>query len=158
MTDDCPKCSGKGKLTYGIAGSDERVDLGGGVYMTDGGGFGTRACPCVADLPAIDGTATWWESETVYSEIVDIPIGADCCEINADAEIPRANNGRRVHRTADNAYYPPLVRVMGLGDATFHAEDARKLAAVLNAAADACDKADELAMATRNGGYGGDPA
>lgn len=151
----CPKCHGAGKLTYRIAGSEEKVDLGNGTYMQDCGGSGSRQCDCTRDLPAIDGEAKWWSLETIYSEIVSVPIGNESCEISADCEIPIGDGGRRVHRTADNAYYPPLIKVLGLADATLHAETAREIAAKLIAAADACDKADELAMQTANGGYGG---
>ncbi len=141
----CERCGGTGKLRYGIAGSAEKIDLGNGTYMQDAGGSGTRACECVRDLPAIDGEATWWDLKSIYSQIVGIPIGNEACEVSADCEVPRDENGGRVHRTRENAYYPPLIKVMGLGDVILHSDTAREVAAALIAAADACDKADELA-------------
>lgn len=144
---DCEKCGGAGKVRYSIASSGSR-DLGDGVTITDMGGTGTRACSCVRDLPAIDGKATWWETETIYSEVVVVPIGNEAVEITADCEVPRDENGRRVHRTAQNAYYPPLIRLEMECAATLHSDTAREIAAALVAAADACDKADELVVAT----------
>lgn len=124
--------------------------MGNGTTIQNIGGSGSRPCACVRDLPAIDGKATWWNTETIYSAVVGIPIGNECMEITADCEIPLNDAGRRLHRTADNAYYPPLVNVEGLGRAMLHSDTAREIAAALIAAADACDKADELAIATRD--------
>lgn len=147
-SDVCEKCGGTGILAYRIAGTVDKIDLGNGTTIQDMGGHGSRPCPCVADLPAIDGTATWWSSESIYSTVVMVPIGNECCEISADCEIPLNDAGRRLHRTGENAYYPPLVKVLGLADATLHSDTAREIAAALLAAADACDKADQLAEAT----------
>lgn len=139
----CEKCGGTGKLRYDIAPTPGTIDLGDGMTMVDMGGSGTAACECVRDLPACDGTATWWDLESIFSESVPVPIGDDSIEVRADCEIPRAANGRRVHRTPENAYYPPLVEVELLGSTvTFHAVDARVLAAALVKAADACDERD----------------
>lgn len=155
-TKTCDKCGDTGVVRYTTLGDAEPHDMGDGTMIQDMGGSGSRACSCVRDLPAIDGKATWWESEPIHSVVVGIPIGNECCEIVADCEIPRNDQGRRLHRTADNAYYPPLVNVDGLGHATLHSDTARELAAALVAAADACDKADELAIATREDhGYRG---
>lgn len=146
----CERCGGTGKVSYRTLGSLDPTPIGDGMTIQDMGGSGTRACACVRDLPAIDGEATWWETEAVYSEVVGVPIGDECIEITADVEVPRMENGQRVHRTAANAYYPPLIDVeVAAPKTTLHSDTARELAAALIAAADACDKADELAMATR---------
>jgi hypothetical protein len=77
---------------------------------------------------------------------VSVPIGNECIEVDADCEIPRGPDGRRYHRTAENAYYPPLINLaFPAPSVTLHADSAREFAKALNAAADACDKADELA-------------
>lgn len=144
----CEKCGGTGKLRYDIAPSGEARRVG-DVIIEDRGGSGTRACPCVRDLPAVDGHAKWWESETIHSAVVDVPIFQECVEIEATCEVPRAENGQRVHRTAENAYYPPLVEVQTPEKLTLHSDTARELATALIAAADACDRADALADATR---------
>lgn len=152
----CESCNGTGRQIYRMIGDALPVDMGDGTTMQYMGGSGTRACKCVRDLPAIDGHATWWESETIYREVVGVPIGDECVEITADCEIPRGDDGRRYHRTAENAYYPPLIKLDMERSATLHSDTAREIAAALIAAADACDKADELAVQTRaEDGYQG---
>ena len=146
----CGKCGGSGTLTYRTLGDALPTPMGNGTTVQAMGGFGTRPCECVRDLPAIDGEATWWGSETIFSEVVQVPIFNEAAEVNAECEIPYRGDGRRVHRTAANAYYPPLINVDTPRSMTFHAEDARKFADALRAAADACDKADALATATED--------
>jgi hypothetical protein len=141
----CDKCGGTGKINYRTPGDLEPTQLTEDTTIQNIGGWSTRACSCVRDLPATDGHATWWESETIYSAVVDVPIGAECIEVKAECEVPRGDDGRRYHRTADNSYFPPLVELeFPRPGVMLHAEDARKFAAALIAAADACDKADEL--------------
>lgn len=144
----CARCADTGKVVYRLLGDAAPRPFGDGVTIQDMGGWGTRACPCVRDLPATDGKATWWETETIYNEVVGVPIGNEAAEVRATGEVPRGDDGRRVHRTRENAYYPPLVDVECPASMTLHADSARELAAALIAAADACDKADELAGAT----------
>lgn len=137
------ECGGTGKVAYKIPAAPGEINLGDGMVMVDMGGSGTRACECVRDLPAIDGKATWWESELVFSEVVPVPIGDESIELLVDGEVPRDEHGRRVHRTAHNAYYPTLVRMEALpASVTLFGDDARELAAALLRAADACDAAD----------------
>lgn len=139
----CERCGGSGKVRYSILPSrPDAVDLGGGVSVKDMGGSGTRACVCVRDLPPTAGHASWWETETIWSDVVPVPIGDGCVEITADGEVPRREDGRRVHRTQENAYYPALIRVSVAGDMTLHPEDARALAAALIVAAQACEERD----------------
>lgn len=82
----CEKCGGTGKLGYDIAPSGDSMRVG-DVVIEDGGGWGTRACPCVRDLPATDGHASWWESETIQSTVVGVPIFNECVEVEATCEI-----------------------------------------------------------------------
>lgn len=139
----CDKCGGTGKTRYTILPSNpDPVDIGDGIVVQDMGGVGTRACVCVRDLPAIDGKAKWWETESIYSKVVVVPIGDEAVEVSADCEVPRADDGRRVHRTWENAYYPPLVEMQAPEHVTLHSDTARELAAALVAAADACDARD----------------
>lgn len=138
----CERCNGTGRQTYRRIGDAMATDIGGGVSVQSLGGHGTRACQCVRDLPAIHGEATWWETESIYSEIVDVPIGCECIEVAADCEVPRRDDGRRLHRAPHNAWYPPLVTVESPASVTLHAQDARKLADALTAAADACEARD----------------
>lgn len=149
----CEKCD-NGKITYRTLGDALPTELGDGTTIQMGDGFGTRPCECVRDLPPVDGEASWWDDESIYSKVVPVPIHNEAVEVGASCEIPLREDGRRVHRTADNAYYPPLIDVQAPKSMTLHAETARELAAALNAAADACDKADKLAMDTATDGYG----
>jgi hypothetical protein len=152
----CEACGGKGTIAYRVEGDFEPTPVGNGVSAQNMGGWSTRPCKCVKDLPATDGSAKWWDSETIYSTAIPVPVGDTAIEVSADCEVPRAENGRRLHRTADNAFYPPLITLeTDRPSLTLFAEDARALAAVLVAAADACDRADKLAMDTATDGYGG---
>lgn len=137
----CEKCGGAGKLRYAMAATgDSNI---GGVIIRDLGGTATRACSCVRDLPAIDGKATWWEEERLFSGAVPVPIGDTAIEVTVDGEVPRNEGGRRMLRTAENAYYPTCTRLEVPGPSvTLFGDDARALAAVLVRAADACDKTD----------------
>lgn len=143
----CSVCNGTGKVSYVIPGDPEPRPIGGGplagytVQTMDG--YGTRACECVRNLPAIYGKATWWESESPYSAVVDIPVGKDTVEVSVSLEVPRNENGRRCHRTVENYYYPALIDVeVSFEKLTLFPDTARELAAALIAAADACEKAD----------------
>jgi hypothetical protein len=144
----CEKCGGTGKIRYRTPGDLEPTQFTEDTTIQNVGGWSTRACSCVRDLPAIDGEATWWELETVHHAVVPVPIFDEAVEINAEVEVPRGDDGRRYHRTAENAYYPPLITVESPARITLHSETAREIATALIAAADACDKADELAAAT----------
>jgi hypothetical protein len=66
---DCSKCGDTGKVMYRTLGDIEPRPIGGGYTIQDMGGSGTRACSCVRDLPPIEGHATWWESERVFTEV-----------------------------------------------------------------------------------------
>lgn len=154
----CAKCGGSGKVVYDVPPALEEHRLTDGTTIRDMGGFDTRACSCVAGLPAHDGKATWWGLESVFNEVVSIPIHCEAVEIDAQVEVPRDEGGRRVHRTARNAFYPPLVEAQTPESLTLHAETARELAAALIAAADACDEADRPAYETREeSGYQAPP-
>lgn len=153
----CAECGGKGKISYRTPKGDS-YKLGDTV-VTDLGGISTRPCKCVKDLAPVAGKATWWTSDVIYTETVVIPIGSEALEITAECEVPRGENGAALLRTAANAYYPPLIDLTTERDKlTLHSDTAREIAAALVAAADACDKADELACATaQDHGYQGNP-
>jgi hypothetical protein len=138
----CERCDGEGKVTYRIPPAREAVDKGNGVMVRDMGGHGTKACECVRDLPPAAGSATWWEMEELWSTVVPIPIGDEHVEITAEGEVPRGEDGRRVHRTAENFYYPALISVATQGNMMLLADDARALANALILAADVCDARD----------------
>ena len=149
MATDCAKCGGTGKIRYGTIGDALPIDLGNGTTIQAMGGFGTRACECVRDLPAIDGDACWWETEDIYSTHITegVVMGSECIYVSADCEVPRNDLGRRVHRTARNAYYPPMVRVeVDGGSVTMRVDGAEKLIEALTAAVQLCGNAEALAQ------------
>lgn len=138
----CERCGGTGKLRYTIPADPTPIHVGDGVTITQGQGSGTRACPCVRDLPPVEGDATWWESETVYSAVMaECIYPDDCFEVSASAEVPRNEDGRRVVRRG-NRYYPTLIEFAGPTHTTLHAYAARQLGEQLIAAADAADAID----------------
>lgn len=138
---DCSKCGDTGKLSYRTA-KQEPVPVGDGFTIQDMGTSGTRACSCVRDLPAIEGDATWWESETVFSEVFTDTIYPDnAVEVTVDSEVPRDENGRRVVRRG-NRYYPTMIGVDGeLG--LIHAGMADDFADLMRRAADKVREIDD---------------
>jgi hypothetical protein len=59
-------------------------------------------------------------------------------------EVPRDKRGRRLHRTQENFYYPTMIDVELPSRLLMHPDMARDLAAALVAAAEVCEKADDL--------------
>lgn len=138
----CQKCGGDGKIVYRTIGDAMPTDLGNGVAVQNTGGFSTRACSCVRDLPPIEGKATWWESETAWSVVFTDTIISDAAEITVDAEVPRDENGRRVVMRG-NRYYPTWVELQAPPRMLMHPDAARAFALKLLAAAEACDAVDD---------------
>jgi hypothetical protein len=139
----CTICHGTGKVGYVIPGDPEPRPFGNnGMTVQTMDGYGTRACECTRDLPAIYDLATWWELESIYSAEVIALLGE--ISIKAECEVPRNENGRRCHRTVENCYYQALIDLeLSRPKVTLFPDTARELAAALIAAAEACDKADE---------------
>lgn len=141
-TQSCSRCGGKGTVVYREIGDALPTDIGNGVTIQNTGGLSTRSCSCVRDLPPIDGKATWWESENVWSAVFTGTIENEACEITVDAEVPRDENGRRVVMRG-NRYFPTWVEVQAPPLMRLHPEDARRLALKLLAAAEVCDSIDD---------------
>lgn len=132
---DCERCGGAGKLSY----ETEELAADGSVI---GHTYGTRACACVRDLPPVAGNASWWESETVWSRVFNDGIYRDSvAEFTVSAEVPRDNTGRRVVMRG-NRYYPTWLTVDWPDRMLLHPEQARELALVLLAGAEACESVD----------------
>jgi hypothetical protein len=139
---DCSKCGDTGKVMYRTLGDIEPRPIGGGYTIQNMGGSGTRACSCVRDLPPIEGHATWWESETVFSEVFTETIPPDnAVEVTVDAEVPRNENGRRVVMRG-NRYYPTLITVDG-SPGMIHGYAAQQFAEILQRAADKVREIDD---------------
>lgn len=139
----CNICNGTGKVVHHEPPAPER-DLGNGMTVQCMGGSFTRACDCACDLPPIDGEATWWDQETIYSAVVTTAFFDEAIEISCKCEVPRREDGRRVHRTAENFYYGTTVDIEGAEKLQLLPEEARKFAAALIAAAEACERADKV--------------
>jgi hypothetical protein len=139
----CGRCKDTpGKLVVNHAPSGESRDLGDGVTISDAGGFSTRACPCVRDLPPVEREATWWEAETVWSRVHAVPIRDERIEIDVSAEVPRTKDGYRAVMRG-NRYYPTLIHVEQPESLTLLADDAIDLALALLAAAYAAKAVDD---------------
>lgn len=98
----------------------------------------SHLCPCRQALPARDGPAAWWSSETVFSGEASTLLG-DVYEVSVRAEVPISEDNFRVHRRG-NRYYPTLVDLNGT---TLTPENARELALLLLSASDAADTVDK---------------
>ena len=144
MSESCNICNGTGKVVHREPPSAPE-DFGNGVTVQCMGGSSTRACACVRDLPPIDGKATWWDQETIYHAVVTSEMWDEAVEISCRCEVPRREDGRRVHRTAENFCYSTTVDIEGPEKLQLLPADARKFAAALVAAADACERADVIA-------------
>lgn len=139
---DCEKCGGTGKIGYRTSGGDT-VTMSDGTVIQEMSGYSTRACSCVRDLPAIEGHATWWETEIVWSKVWTDSIYPDSAvEMQVETEVPRDENGRRVHMRG-NRYYPTMVDVELPSKLLMHPFQARDLALKLMAAAQVCEDIDE---------------
>lgn len=141
----CEKCNGTGKIGRNVPADPRVFDVGNGFTMQDMGGYETHACECGADLPPVDGKATWWGLGGIYSKTIGVPVGDESIEVAVRTEVPRREDGRRVHRTQENFYYPTMIDFECSCDKlTLFSETARELAAALIEAADVCDKADAV--------------
>lgn len=146
----CPKgeCDGTGRIVDRIPPSDHEVDIGNGLVMRQGGGYSSRLCSCRKDLPKRDGRASWWgASEQVFEGTVEFAMFNEYATISVGVETCISEDNYLVHRTAENAYYPPITHLeVSDTDLTWLLpDDLRKLAAMLIAAADKCDEIEKAA-------------
>jgi hypothetical protein len=140
----CERCEATpGKLVVRHAPSGESRDLGDGVTIADAGGISTRQCPCVRDLPPVDGDATWWDSETVWERVWDDSIYPDSVvELSIDSEIPIGEDGIRRHMRG-NRYYPTFVKALLPDELLMRPDQAEGLALALLAGAAKARSIDE---------------
>ncbi len=141
------ECDGNGKIVDQIAPSGVVVQLGHGLEMHDHGGFSSRLCSCRTSLPKRDGKARWWgASEQVFEDTVEFAMFDEYATLSVGVETCISEENYLVHRTAENAYYPCIAHLdLSDSDLTWLlADDLRRLAAMLTAAADRCDEIDAL--------------
>lgn len=139
----CPygKCDGSGKISrVEREPEDTRRELGHGLYAGPATTYTSDLCRCRAELEPRDGEAHWWTSETIFEEEWTASVFARNLTVKVSGEIPVSRDNYRVHKRG-NRYYPCFVDI---GEATFVSPDeARELARLLVAAADACDAYDK---------------
>lgn len=136
----CEECNFTGEIGYRTPPGDE-IETINGCLIKDMGGFSTRACKCVRDLPEVDEPATWWEMETAWERVHIAGIFGDPIELSVSAEVPRTEDGRRAVMRG-NRYYPCSVDAELPSHLSMNADDARSLALALLAAAEAADAID----------------
>jgi hypothetical protein len=143
------RCGGTGKLSHD-SGWIEYPNPGvEGEYVSGSRSLTSSLCPCRRDLPPREGTARWWASENVFSEVWQASVYEDVAEITVQAEVPISEDNYRVVMRG-NRYYPTAVDVQFTNrDDDSHElrwlfpEEARELARLLVAAADKCDEIDQ---------------
>lgn len=133
------RCDGSGKLTYRTL-PGEPVEWADGTIVQDMGGFGSTPCPCRSTLPPRDGTASWWTTEQVFYEAVEV-CGEIGLEITVEAEVPYSEDNYRVHRHG-NRYYPTMPSVEWGNPIVIHAEDCDRIADAFKRAGEACREID----------------
>lgn len=139
------ECDGSGRIVDRIEPSGVWHDIGHGLQITQGVGYSSRLCACRKNLPKRDGHATWWgASETVFEDTVEFALFDEHASISVGVETCISEDNYLVHRTAENAYYPCVIHLeLSQTDLSWLlADDLRKLAAMLTAAADKCDEID----------------
>jgi len=146
----CPngECDGSGRIVDRIPESEERHDLEPGLQIRVIGGYSSRLCSCRKDLPKRDGHAKWWgASEQVFEDTVEFALFNEYATLSVGVETCISEDNYLVHRTAENAYYPPIAHLeVSETDLTWLMEDdLRRLAAMLLAAADRCAEIDRQA-------------
>lgn len=142
------ECDGSGKIVDRHEPNGVVVQLGHGLEMHDGGGYTSRLCDCRKKLPKRDGVARWWgSSEQVFEDTVEFAMFDEYATLSVGVETCISEDNYLVHRTADNSYYPCIAHLEVSEDnlSWLLADDLRKLAAMLNAAADKCDEIDGFA-------------
>jgi hypothetical protein len=150
LASSCPdgECDGSGKIVDRIPESQEWHDFGNGLQIRNGGGYSSRLCSCRRKLPKRDGRATWWgTSEQVFDDTVEFALFDEWATLSVGVETCISEDNYLVHRTAENAYYPPVAH-LEVSDAALSwllPDDLRKLAAMLLAAADKCDEIEAAA-------------
>lgn len=141
----CPngECDGTGKIVDHYVGDpDHWVDIGNGLQMGAPSGYSSRLCSCRKSLPKRDGEASWWgASEQIFEDTVGLALFDEYVTLSVGVETCISEDNYLVHRTAENAYYPPIAHLeVSDTDLTWLLpDDLRKLAAMFLAAADKCE-------------------
>lgn len=136
------ECGGMGRVVDSIP-EGPWVDKG-GYQIRNAGGYSSRLCSCRKNLERRQGEATWWTTETTWTETVDLPTMPGEVEIAVSTEVPISEDNYPLIRDAANVYWPSLVEVAGH---SLIAEDVRRLAYSLLSAAQIAEDTDREAMA-----------
>lgn len=138
-------CDGTGKIHYvEREPEDTHRPLGDGLYAGPATTYGSRLCQCRAELDPRPGEASWWDTTRIYSAEWEASVFRDRAEITVNAERPISSENYIVERRG-NRYYPTFVD-LDVSDPALHflfPDEARELARLLIAAADAADAIDK---------------
>ena len=142
----CPygECDGSGKIRYTEHQEFEpgQVPFGEGTYIGSQTTYGSRLCRCRQELERRPGRASWWTSETTFSETVELCTLPGEFHLSVSTEIPISEDNYPLIRDGENFYWPSLIQI---GDAgTITADDARLLAAALIRAAESAEASDNV--------------
>lgn len=108
MSIACEKCNDTGKVVTNHKPGPEVAITGGGSVQC-AGGFSTDLCECRRKLPRRHGKASFWVFDTPITFEEEI---GPCLRIGVQfqPELPVSTDGYPLHRTLDNAYYPPSIK------------------------------------------------
>lgn len=139
----CPhgECDGSGKISYETHAEHPAPPEGyEGEYIGSSHTYGSRLCRCRLELEPREGEARWWDSKTIFAEEWNASVFDKTLEVVVRAEVPISDDNYLVAKRG-NRYYPTFVDI---GEASFvFPDEARELARLLIAAADACDAYDK---------------
>lgn len=126
----CPLCDATGRVVQEHSGDGWRTTT-------------SHLCACRRDLPPTQGDVAWWTTETTPTATILMALGR--AQVAVETERPVSEDSRRLVRHPGNQLYPSFVEVSlpyGRDRQSMLADEARRLAAALIAAADLADQRD----------------
>lgn len=140
----CAKCGDTGAASYVEESSDPPRHIGNGIVVEAATTYGTRLCGCRESLPPLPGRARWWDTVSVYEDEFETAVLRHNVSVSVCGERPISAENYIVEKRG-NRYYPTTINI-DASENWIHwlsPEEARKIAAMLTAAADAADAYDE---------------
>jgi hypothetical protein len=138
----CPhgECDGTGRISYVThEPEDAQREVAPGVVIGPATTWGSYLCRCRWALEPRPGQASWWVSKSIYEAEWYAEVFDRHLSVSVTAEVPVSSDNYIVEKRG-NRYYPTFVDI---GEATWvRPEEARELAALLIAAADAAETYD----------------
>jgi hypothetical protein len=138
-------CDGSGSIPYERHEeyAPGEKDLGDGTYIGASHTYGTHLCSCRWKLKPRDGEARWWTSRTLMQESCAFAVFDETADVTVNVEVPVSADNYLV-RTKGNRYWPTSVQLAVSSEEMnwLFPDEARKLAAMLNRAADLAEAFD----------------